>query len=103
MPEGSPSQERKPNIDEIVEIYGECTAYVSQNDIDTLHRDLSPAEFAEVGVRLGWAEGQSAVGPLETEVRELLRTGDREGAIRLVEDSYKTFAPDPDLDGDEDL
>lgn len=41
-------------IDDLTEIYGECTDFVSQKEVDHLHTLLSPEEFQQLSTRLGW-------------------------------------------------
>lgn len=54
------TEERLPvpsySIDELSEIYGEDTAWVSQNDVDHLRSELSQEDFLELCARLGWEQ-----------------------------------------------
>ena len=49
-----------PKVQEVIEIYGECTTYISLNDINSLREQLSPEDFAEVSARLQFDNPQVA-------------------------------------------
>lgn len=52
--EGLPNFEY--SVGELIEIYGEETAWVSQNDIDRLRSELTSEDFTELSAQLGWEE-----------------------------------------------
>jgi hypothetical protein len=58
------AEKRKGNdypLEDLLEIYGQCTTYVSANDIERLRSELTPEDFAELSGKLGWTvqEGTS--------------------------------------------
>lgn len=55
-PEGAGFLLETTLLDELAEIYGESTAFVSQNDIDHLRSKLSREDFLELCARLGWEQ-----------------------------------------------